>query len=49
MKWLDNWILTRAKRIRSREEIYSIDRAETGIGISMKDASNIGASKHRMN
>jgi len=49
MKWLDDWILRRAKRIRSREEIYSIDRAETGIGISMKDASNIGTSKHRMN
>ena len=50
MKWLDNWILKRAKHIRSREEtITSIDRAERGIGISMKEAASIGGSKHRMN
>jgi hypothetical protein len=49
MKWLDDWILRRAKRIRSREEtITSIDRAERGIGISMKEAASIGSSKHRM-
>ena len=49
MKWLDNWILRRAKRIRQRgETMVSIDRAETGIGLSMKDAANIGSSRHRM-
>jgi hypothetical protein len=47
MKWLDNWILRRAKRIRNREEtIPSISRAE----ISMKDdRPSIGSSRHRMN
>lgn len=50
MKWLDNWALRRAKRIRSLEQtLSSIDRAETGIGISMKDSASIGSSKHRMN
>ena len=49
MKWLDNWILRRAKHIRSREEIIpSIERAERGIGLSMKEAASIGSSKHRM-
>jgi len=49
MKWLDNWILKRAKHLRSREQtLSSIDRAETGIGISMKEAASIGSSKHRM-
>jgi hypothetical protein len=50
MKWLDNWILQRAKRIRSRDETgTSIDRVERGIGLSMKEAISIGGSKHRMN
>jgi hypothetical protein len=50
MKWLDNWILKRAKYLRNRDDtIVSIDRAERGIGIGMKDAANIGGSKHRMN
>ena len=50
MKWLDNWILRRAKRIRHRNEtMVSIDRAEQGIGLSMKEAASIGGSKHRMN
>ena len=50
MKWLDNWILRRAKRIRQRgETMVSIDREQTGIGLSMKEASSIGGSKHRMN
>jgi len=50
MKWLDNWILRRAKRIRQRgETMVSIDREQTSIGISMKEASSIGASRHRMN
>ena len=49
MKWLDNWILQRAKRIRSRSEtISSIDRLQTGISIS-EDRPSIGSSKHRMN
>ena len=50
MKWLDNWALRRAKRIRHRDETrVEIDRAERGIGISMKEAASIGSSKHRMN
>ena len=49
MKWLDNWILKRAKRIRNRNEtISSIDRLQTGISIS-EDRPSIGSSKHRMN
>ena len=49
MKWLDNWILRRAKRIRSRSEtISSIDRLQTGISIS-EDRPSIGSSRHRMN
>jgi hypothetical protein len=49
MKWLDNWALRRAKRIRNREEtITSIDRQQTGIGLSMKEAASIGSSRHRM-
>ena len=47
MKWLDNWILRRAKYLRNRDDsIVSIDRAERGIG--MKEAASIGSSKHRM-
>jgi hypothetical protein len=50
MKWLDNWILRRAKRIRQRgETMVSIDREQTGIGLSMKEAASIGSSRHRMN
>jgi hypothetical protein len=50
MKWLDNWILRRAKRIRNRNEtIESIDRQQTGISLSMKEASSIGSNRHRMN
>ena len=49
MKWLDNWILQRAKRIRHRNEtISSIDKLQTGISIS-EDRPSIGSSKHRMN
>jgi hypothetical protein len=49
MKWLDNWILQRAKRIRNRNETKSsIDRLQTGISIS-EDRPSIGSSKHRMN
>ena len=47
MNWLDNWILKRAKRIRSRNETTkSIDRAEVAVS---EDRLNIGSSKHRMN
>jgi hypothetical protein len=50
MKWLDNWILKRAKYLRNRDDsIVSIDRAERGNGIGMKDSASIGGSKHRMN
>ena len=49
MKWLDNWILKRAKRIRQRNETKSsIDRLQTGISIS-EDRPSIGSSRHRMN
>ena len=49
MKWLDNWILKRAKRIRQRNEtISSIDKLQTGISIS-EDRPSIGSSRHRMN
>ena len=49
MKWLDNWILQRAKRIRNRNETKSsIDRLQTGISIS-EDRPSIGSSRHRMN
>ena len=50
MKWLDNWILRRAKRIRQRNETgATINRLETSVGIVNDDRLNIGASKHRMN
>jgi hypothetical protein len=49
MKWLDNWILRRAKRIKQFNETKSsIGRAEMGLGIS-EDRPNIGSSRHRMN
>ena len=49
MKWLDNWILKRAKRIRQRNEtISSIDKLQTGISIN-EDRPSIGSSRHRMN
>ena len=49
MKWLDNWILKRAKYLRNRDDAQvSIDRAERGISIGMKEAASIGSSKHRM-
>jgi hypothetical protein len=48
MKWLDNWILRRAKRIRNRNEtISSIDKLQTGISIS-EDRPSIGSNRHRM-
>jgi hypothetical protein len=50
MKWLDNWILKRAKRIRNREEtIKSIDKLSTGLSNSNDDRPSIGSSRHRMN
>ena len=49
MKWLDNWILRRAKYLRNRDDAQvSIDRAERGIGIGMKDSASIGSNRHRM-
>ena len=48
MKWLDNWILRRAKYLRHRNEtISSIGRAE--VSLSNDDRPSIGGSKHRMN
>ena len=52
MKWLDNWILQRAKRIRSREEtMYQTDRLQHSItsGVKSSDSGSIGTSRHRMN
>ena len=47
MKWLDNWILKRAKHIRNRDEtIKSVNRAEVSI---TGDRPSIGSSRHRMN
>ena len=48
MKWLDNWILRRAKRIRQRgETIASVNRLE--MAVCKDDHPSIGGSKHRMN
>ena len=52
MKWLDNWILQRAKRIRQREEtMYETDRLSNTVTSSLRslDSANIGTSRHRMN
>ena len=50
MKWLDNWILKRAKRIRQRNETGAgISRIESSVGIINDDRVSIGSSKHRMN
>ena len=50
MKWLDNWILKRAKRIRQRDEtVKSVNRIEASLSVGNDDRSSIGASKHRMN
>ena len=50
MKWLDNWILKRAKRIRQRNETGAgISRIESSVGIVNDDRVSIGSSKHRMN
>ena len=51
MKWLDNWILKRAKRIRQREETqYETDRSPTRVpnGLTNSDSASIGSSRHRM-
>jgi hypothetical protein len=51
MKWLDNWILQRAKRIRSRDEtIGSVNRIQSTLSSRDEDyKTSIGSSKHRMN
>jgi hypothetical protein len=47
MKWLDNWILRRAKRIRNRENTAcEVDRLSNSI---TRDRTDIGSSRHRMN
>jgi hypothetical protein len=51
MKWLDNWVLQRAKRIRSREETqYETTRLSNSIpsGLKSQDSVSIGSSRHRM-
>ena len=48
MKWLDNWILRRAKRIRQRgETTTSVNRLE--MAVCKDDHPSIGSNKHRMN
>jgi len=57
MKWLDNWILQRAERIRERENEIVPDRvpavpsnrksSNRGVSIN-EDRASIGSSKHRM-
>ena len=50
MKWLDNWILKRAKRIRQRNEtIGSVNRIESSVTVREDDRLNIGSHRHRMN
>ena len=50
MKWLDNWILKHAKRIRQRNETgAAINRLESSVGIVNDDRLSIGSNKHRMN
>lgn len=50
MKWLDNWILRRAKRIRHRNEtIGSVNRIESSVTVREDDRLNIGSHRHRMN
>ena len=49
MRWLDNWILQRARRIRqSNETIQAIDKLSTGISTN-GDRLSIGSNRHRMN
>ena len=51
MKWLDNWILKRAKRIRQRNDsIESVKGIEASLRIDRdSDRVSIGSTKHRMN
>ena len=50
MKWLDNWILQRAKYLRNRDDAkVSIDREQHSIGLGLKDSASIGSNRHRMN
>jgi hypothetical protein len=50
MKWLDNWILKRAKRIRNRNEtIGSVNRIESTLSSRDEDRLSIGSNRHRMN
>lgn len=50
MKWLDNWILKRAKRIRQHNEtIGSVNRIEGSLTVRADDRPGIGSNKHRMN
>jgi hypothetical protein len=52
MKWLDNWILQRAKRITSREDTIcqtdKLSKSITGNLIRSSDSGSIGSSRHRM-
>lgn len=49
MKWLDNWILQRAKRIRQRgDSISKIERLDASI-VSPEREHSIGSNRHRIN
>jgi hypothetical protein len=50
MKWLDNWILKRAKYLRNRDDtMTSVNRIQTSLSSGNDDRPSIGGSKHRMN
>jgi hypothetical protein len=50
MKWLDNWILKRARYLRNREEtIGSVNRIQTSLSSGNDDRPSIGSNRHRMN
>ena len=50
MKWLDNWILRRAKYLRNRDDaIVSVNRIQTSLSSGNDDRPSIGSNKHRMN
>ena len=50
MKWLDNWILRRAKYLRNRDDtMTSVNRIQTSLNSGNDDRPSIGSSRHRMN
>ena len=50
MKWLDNWILKRAKYLRNRDDtMTSVNRIQTSLSSGNDDRPSIGSNRHRMN